>query len=82
MSKSTKFPRRQTGSGGTGLYGNVCRKMLAQEVGVTPETISRIFNGHQGCRGTILVAIAHALGISIERLSADLQAAQSRRGTV
>ena len=65
-------PPRPTGSTGTGLYPDAYRKQIAQEARMSPETVSRILNGRQGCRAEVAARIARALGISLERFIRDL----------
>lgn len=76
--RPTGLPTNRTGRAAEGLYPTVSRTLLALHTGRHVSTITGILKGRTKCTLDLATKISRAIGVPMEKLNADLQAAQLR----
>jgi DNA-binding XRE family transcriptional regulator len=62
-----------------GLYPEVNRTALAETIGYDTASVIRVLNGTQGASLTLARKMARALGVTVERLTGDLDGQRAVR---
>lgn len=74
--RPTGLPTNRTGRVVEGLYPDVSRTLLANHTGRHVSTITGILKGRTKCTLELAMVISRAIGVPMDKLNADLQAAQ------